>query len=203
MINGVRVCCSKDCLIDRGVEGTRVYIGLGIDGIERAVKRLPKDACTGLAEQEKEVLNRAKSPYVVNYWFLDENSDSEYLYLILDLCEENLERFLEKTTIEELTKIAPEIIRQILKGLQDLHGGEISILHRDIKPSNILRSVEDKWLLADFGISRFLPGEATTHVSDQKGTKHWRAVESYPVRGEVNGGQVRYKKQSDIQVEFC
>ena len=73
-VNGVRVCCSKEFLIGKGSDGTRVYIGLGKDGVERAVKRLHRDFCSGLAEQEKKVLNElntTKSIYVVNYWFLE------------------------------------------------------------------------------------------------------------------------------------
>ena len=52
-INGVRVCCSKEFFIDKGSDGTRVYVGLGKDRVEKAVKRLPRDACTGVAQQEK------------------------------------------------------------------------------------------------------------------------------------------------------
>ncbi len=121
----------------------------------------------------------------------------------LDLCEETLEDFVKRSRLDDLATIAPDIIRQVLKGLDDLHGGEIRILHRDLKPSNILRSVDDKWLLADFGISRFLTGDASTHRSKQRGTQHWRAVESYPSNGVSSDGKVRYKTESDIQVGFC
>ena len=202
-VNGVRVCCSKEFLIGRGADGTRVYIGLGKDGCEKAVKRFHRDVCTGLAEQEKEILVKIKSNNVVKYWFLsDENYNKEYLFLILDLCEETLEDFVnQQNSTDNLAKIAPVIIRQVLEGLHDLHHGEPPILHRDLKPKNILRNVDGKWLLADFGISRFLAGGVTTHLSVQRGTKDWRAVESYPSSNDVsNDGQVRYKKESDIQV---
>jgi hypothetical protein len=112
-INGVRVCCSKEFLIGKGGEGTRVYVGLGKDGYERAVKRLPRDACACLAEQEKQALNElntTQSNYVVNYWFLDDKCDKEYLFLILDLCEETLEEFVRDSSLDNLTTIAPDII---------------------------------------------------------------------------------------------
>ena len=206
-INGVRVCCSKEFLISKGSDGTRVYVGLGIDGCERAVKRLPRDACAGLAEQEKKVLNQlnaTKSKYVVNYWFLDEQSDKDYLFLILDLCEGTLENFVADNSIDDLVKIAPHIIRQVLKGLADLHREPMAILHRDLKPSNILRNVHDKWLLADFGISLILLTNDGTHQSNQKGTEDWKAVEStYPSNDVMTDDiKVRYKKESDIQVGF-
>jgi hypothetical protein len=63
-----------------------------------------------------------------------------------------------------------------------------------------LRNVPGKWLLADFGISRILTGGASTHLSEQRGSKHWRAVESYPSNAMTADGKVRYKKESDIQV---
>jgi serine/threonine protein kinase len=44
-------------------------------------------------------------------------------------------------------------------------------LHRDLKPSNILRDVDGKWMLADFGISWILtPDEKSTVSSKMMGT---------------------------------
>ncbi len=205
-VNGVRVCCLEDFLIDKGCDGTRVYVGLGKDGVERAVKRLHRDSSSALAEHEKKVLNELStttSIYVVNYWFLDVHSDKNFLFLILDLCEETLADFVGRSSLDDLIKIAPDIIRQILKGLADLHGDPKPILHRDLKPSNILRNVQDNWLLADFGISRILTGDISTYeTKTQRGTEGWMAVESYPSNGMTDGGKVRYKKESDIQVGF-
>ncbi len=204
-INGVRVCCSKEFLIGKGSDGTRVYVGLGRDGVERAVKRLPRDSCSGLAEQEKKVLNElntTKSISVVNYWFLEEQSDKNYLFLILDLCEETLADFVGRSSLHDLVQIAVDIIRQILKGLANLHGDPNPILHRDLKPSNIMRNVQCNWLLADFGISRILTGDNSTYASTQRGTENWRAVESSLSNALTDNGKVRYKKESDIQVGF-
>ena len=203
-VNGVRACFSEEFRIGFGADGTRVYIGLGKDGCEKAVKRLPKDVCTELAEKEKDILMKlsSTSSNVVKYWFLsDEHRDGEYLFLILDLCEETLDDFLKKCT-KEMAKIAPAIIRQVLEGIYDLHHNDPPILHRDLKPKNILRNVDGKWLLADFGISRVLPEGATSHVSIQRGTTDWRAVESYAPEDASNNDLVRYKKESDIQVQF-
>ena len=202
-VNGVRVCCLQDFLIGCGGDGTRVYAGLGEDGCEKAVKCLPRDTCTDLAEHEKNILVKVKSNHVVKYWFLsDKEYNKKYLFLILDLCEETLEDFVSKESSDHLTKIAPDIIRQVLEGLHDLHHSNPPILHRDLKPNNILRNVDGKWLLADFGDGRFLRGSATTYRSNQRGTKDWRAAESYPdPSGDVSDdGKVHYKKESDIQV---
>ncbi len=204
-VNGVRVCCSKEFLIGKGSDGTRVYIGLGRDGVERAVKRLPRDSCSGLAEQEKKILNELntkKSIYVVNYWFLEEQSDKNYLFLILDLCEETLADFVSSRSLDDLIRIAADIIQQILKGLADLHRDPNPILHRDLKPSNIMRNVQGNWLLADFGISLILTGDNSTYASTQRGTENWRAVESSLSNALTDDSKVRYKNESDIQVSF-
>ena len=207
-INGVRVCCSEQFLLGRGSDGTRVYVGLGRDGVERAVKRLHRDGCHNLAEQEKHVLNelsRMKSKHVLNYWYLEKENDKDYLFLIVDLCEETLENFVDRSSETDVATNAPDIIRQILKGLVDLHQGPNPILHRDLKPSNILRNVQGNWLLADFGISRILAAGVKTHVTKPSGTEDWKAVESCTFEAMADddeSGKVRCKKESDIQVCF-
>ena len=208
-VNGVRLCCLEEFLIGRGNDGTRVYVGLGIDGFEKAVKCVRKDASSRLSEkessceQEKKVLNKPhtkKSTHVVYYYSLNDQCGNDYSFLIMDLCEETLESFVRGTSLDDLVRSARKIIEQILKGLADLHHGPMPILHRDLKPSNILRDVHGNWLLADFGISRILPEGASTHPSNEIGTEDWRAVESYPSYGRTDDGKVRYKKESDIQV---
>ena len=201
-INDVLVCFSNEFLIGRGSDATRVYVGLGRDGYERAVKRLPREDCACLAEQEKKILNEpnaVQSKYVVKYRYLDDKSDKDWVFLIMDLCEETLNEYVERSSLEDWTKIARIIIKQVLKGLRDLHScSPTSILHRDLKPSNILRNVHGKWLIADFGISRILTQDVSTHRSSSKGTKDWKAVEACPSKGE---SEVRYKRESDIQVQ--
>ena len=205
VINDVRVCFSNKFLVARGSDATRVYVGLGKDGYERAVKRLPRDDCACLAEQEKKILNEpnaVQSKYVVRYRYLDDKSDKDWVFLIMDLCEETLNQYVERSSWEGLVKVAQIIIKQVLKGLADLHCGTQRILHRDLKPSNILRDVHDKWLLADFGISRIVTNDVSTFRSKQRGTKDWRAVESCSSKGVSDDAEVRYKRESDIQVKY-
>ncbi|XP_046855460.1 serine/threonine-protein kinase/endoribonuclease IRE1-like [Xenia sp. Carnegie-2017] len=154
-----------------------------------------------LAQQEKKILNKSnarKSKYVVNYSFLEEDTGTEYVYLILDLCEESLDSFVKSSTLQDLQKALPKILRQILQGLADLHSGPNPILHRDLKPANVLRDTQDNFLIADFGISRILENDSTTHESNPNmGTEYWIAPESYcEDEDTVNTG--RYKKTSDV-----
>jgi serine/threonine protein kinase len=202
-IRDVRVCFLDEFCIGKGSDGTRVYVGIENDGDERAVKRMRRDCCSYLAKHEKSVLNRRKtrkSNNVVDYFGIDEGSDKEYIFLILNLCEGTLENLVERTSIEKLIANAPDIIRQILSGLADLHREPNSIVHRDLKPSNILQNVDGEWLLADFGISRIMEKDASTLLTNQKGTKDWMSVEAYQCIEQADGSKVRCKKESDIQV---
>ncbi|XP_046855924.1 serine/threonine-protein kinase/endoribonuclease IRE1-like [Xenia sp. Carnegie-2017] len=142
--------------------------------------------------------NARNSKYVVNYSFLEEETGTEYVYLILDLCEESLESFVKSSTLHDLQKALPEILRQILQGLVDLHSGPNPILHRDLKPTNVLRDLQDNFLIADFGISRILDNDSTTYQSKPNtGTEYWIAPESYcEDKDTVDKG--RYKKESDV-----
>ena len=202
-INNVRVCFLEEFLVGRGSDGTRVYVGLGKDGYERAVKRLHRDTCGCSARQEKKILNERnplESNHVVKYRYLDDESDYDWVYLIMDLCEETLKQYVQRSSSDDWSQVTRDIIRQILRGLADLHCQPKCILHRDLKPSNILRNVHNRWLLADFDISRILTQDESTYRSEERGTKYWKAVESCSFKDKSNDAEVPYKRESDIQV---
>jgi serine/threonine-protein kinase len=204
VINGVRVCVREEFRIGKkGGQSDGVYVALGTDGSEKAVKLFLKATHDHLAEKEKKLLttcNAKDLTHVVSYWFLDDESHNEFTFLFMELCEETLEKFVYDNSVDDLLKRAPGIIRQILKGLTSLHRKPKRILHRDLKPSNILRNVHDEWLLADFGIGRILLDDESTLETKQAGTKMWMPVESY---GETGDEKVPYTAKSDIQVRFC
>ena len=208
-IGTYQVCFETKFVIGRGSDGTTVYIGLGEDGIEVAVKALLLDRCKKLCDNEKEILLKpkvTKEQHIVNYCFYTEDADPRYAYLVLDLCEETLkDSVLSTENNEDVLKLADsEMIRQIFYGLKALHCGKPAILHRDLKPANIFINTESEVVLADFGISRVLDEGKTTYKSGQSGTEGWIAVESLPTEDDdsltLEEIKVRYKKQSDIQV---
>ena len=159
MINDNGVCFDEKFLIGSGSYGTEVYICLGSDGIERAIKRLPKSLCK-LLKNERNILtswNAVESPRVVNYCFYDDTSSPDFGYLILNLYEQNLEELIKKEGETITESRARKMIRQVLEGLKALHSREPRILHRDLKPTNILVDVNGNLVLSDFGIGRFFP----------------------------------------------
>jgi serine/threonine-protein kinase/endoribonuclease IRE1 len=209
-IGTYRVCFDNKFSIGQGSDGTKVYVGLSDDGYEVAIKCMNLEKCRQMGDNEKKILNCPnvrQEKHIVNYRFY-QPVDSTKAYLVLDLHEESLRDYVhnEGRYVEQLRKECPNIIRQILYGVRALHCGDPEILHRDLKPSNILVSVEGEMVLADFGISRTLPEEQTTYKSGVSGTEGWMAVESLPNEEDDDDYlsyediQVRYKKQSDIQV---
>ena len=169
MVGSNGVCFQEQFSIGTGSYGTEVYICLGSDGIERAIKRLPILQCKKLLKNERDILtypNAVKSPRVVNYWFYDDKSCPDFCYLIVNLYEQNLEDYIQEKG-EEITKAhARKMIRQVLEGLKALHTREPRIFHRDLKPTNILVDVKGNLVLSDFGIGRFFPeqGIFTTYL---------------------------------------
>ena len=211
VIGTYRVCFRPEFAIGYGSSGTVVYIGLSEDGIEIAVKSIPMHICKELGENEKEILNCPsvrKESHIVNYRFYTDSINSEHGYLVLDLHEESLKDYVLERSKEELTSDGARIIHEVLRSLKALHCGKEEILHRDLKPENILVSLHGEMVLSDFGISRKLRKGQTTHKSGEKGTDDWIAVESLLSDLEDDDDsskkqaekQVRYKKQSDIQV---
>ena len=211
-INDNGVCFKKEFLIGSGCYGTEVYVCLGSDGIERAIKRIPKILCHFL-KNERDILtsqNAVESPRVVNYHFYDDISSSDFGYLILNLYEQNLEEFIEEEGGKITESRAREMVRQMLEGLKALHAREPRIIHRDLKPTNILVDVNGDLALSDFGIGRFFPQGATTyHTKTESGSKGWVAYEcidwdglySDEMRDQSRAPvQLKWKEKSDIQV---
>ena len=192
-------CPEKPFLLGKGCEGTTVYVGILKNGTEVAVKRMLKQASEYFAENEKEILSLThteKSPFILSY--LDFFKDDHFIYLIVDLCEEALDKHVqsETITVEHLSEHGPRMIQQILKGLDFLHRN--GILHLDLKPSNVLVDNEGQIKLADFGMSRVLNEEETTVYTDVRGTGGWMSAEVIEAMNAKTLG--RFKRKSDIQV---
>ena len=183
--------------IGSGSNATCVYVGIMNDGSEVAIKRIFKQSGADSGENENKILSlvdTAKSSYIVNYRHCLHNDI--FMYLIVDLCEENLKDHISSQTFQYLQQHGPRMNKEILTGLQFLH--EKGILHRDLKPTNILVDVQGHMRLADFGISRVLNEDETTVQTDAKGTFGWMPAEV--IEAIESGEKSRFKKKSDVQV---
>ena len=203
------MCLDEEFCIGEGGEGS-VYLGFSDDGYEVAVKHLNLKKGQIYSDNEERILNSPnvrKEKHVVNYRYHEKVNSKEH-FVVFDLHEKNLRDYVldEAHPVEQLRKEGPSIIRQIVYGIEALHCGKTEILHRDLKPQNVLVNLEGEMLLADFGISRTLLPNQTTYKSGVSGTEGWMAAESLTKEDDdldclSNADiQVRYKKQSDIQV---
>jgi serine/threonine protein kinase len=99
------------------------------------------------------------------------------VFLILELCEVDLERFVTNDggTWNHHTLFGNWIVvvKQICKGVSFLH--EENVLHRDLKPGNILVHKSNLVKICDFGLAKHVASEMST--VKEIGTKGWRAPE--------------------------
>lgn len=71
---------------------------------------------------------------------------------------------------------AKELVRQVALAMTELAAAVV--VHRDIKPGNILW-YEDRWRLADFGISRIMSAATATYTFRGTGTFEYMAPEAF------------------------
>ncbi|XP_067285134.1 probable serine/threonine-protein kinase irlA [Pseudorasbora parva] len=187
---------SNNYIIGSGGSGT-VYLGLKEDGTEVAIKRITKDPrkSKDFENELKHLRNlKLESKNIVKY--VDLAEDEDFYYLALQLCEYDLEDYMDDLRQQEQKdkeNALRKIVKEVLLGLQVLHCA--GVIHRDIKPRNVLIDSGKNARLADFGLSRKLEeGRSTVHTV-RAGTQGWEATEILN-QSEKSG----YKKSSDIQV---
>ncbi|CUS11460.1 unnamed protein product, partial [Tuber aestivum] len=104
-------------------------------------------------------------------WF----EEPETLYIAMEYLEEGDLRNHSRTPLPQET--VRTISKQLLQGLKVMH--QEGIAHRDLKPENIfVVSMSPVWVkLGDFGISKWIPAEATTTFHTQVSTPIYSAPE--------------------------
>lgn len=148
------------------------------NGLEVAIKMIDKKVmqAAGMISRvrnEVEIHSRLKHPSILELYNYFE--DANYVYLVLEMCQNGeLNRYL-KTTRKRLTEAeARRIFGQAVQGLLYLHSH--TILHRDLSLSNLLltRSMDAK--IADFGLAAQLKCPDEKHYT-MCGTPNYIAPE--------------------------
>ena len=82
----------------------------------------------------------------------------------MDLAETSLFEYMERRRAASSSlPVLPEaeavgIVRAMAAALRSLHANVPKIIHRDLNPNNILRLFDGTWVLADFGLVKFIGG---------------------------------------------
>ncbi|WP_280331118.1 serine/threonine-protein kinase [Nocardia wallacei] len=163
-------------VIGKGAAGI-VYAGESSEGVPVAVKVVDIGTGVGAAEiHGREVGIGAKvaaaeqhDHLVVNY----ATARSERtVTVVMPRARTNLEDYQKERDLKLSEKV--EIIRQIGRGLKEL--ADIGIVHRDLRPGNVLL-FDDRWCLADFGISRALAEGTAQWTRKGEGSSFYMAPE--------------------------
>ncbi|CAI5445189.1 unnamed protein product [Caenorhabditis angaria] len=140
----------------------------------KKLKMLPnskdeRDACFG----EIEILIALSHPNIVLFHGFCLDKDSQLMYLVFELMETALDKYVEKTSCRMSENERLDILSQICRGMSYLHTRSPSIIHGDLAARNILLKKHPinskKQMIAkitDFGLAKICRDELYTNYSD-------------------------------------
>ena len=121
-------------------------------------------------EQECEFLSFIRHPNIVQYLGVSRDPESQLPVLLMELMDENLTRFLERsqTLLSYHTQV--DICHDIALALTYLHSN--SIIHRDLSSNNVLLLAGSRAKVADFGMVKLFNVNCNnmTHLTMCPGT---------------------------------
>ena len=104
-------------------------------------------------EQECRFLNEMKHPNIVEYLGTSHDPDSGLLVLLMELMDETLTQFLERSQQPLAFHIEVDLCHGIAQALVYIHSKDI--IHRDLSGNNVLL-LAGRAKITDFGMSRLL-----------------------------------------------
>jgi len=138
------------------------------NGYYYALKEIDKEKCNKSKESllsEVEIMNKIKNENSID---IKEIIDTKnYLYIIMELCECNLEQYVKRREDQISINEIKEVLIQLNNTFKIMLNK--NIIHRDLKPNNILISLNrlDKCLikLCDYGSSKIISNIITNTIS--------------------------------------
>ena len=126
--------------------------------------------------REIKALTNIKCPNSVEYY--DNYSDKDYYYIVMEKCDEDLGKLLERNKGGLSESMIKNILLQLNEAFKIMNSK--SIIHRDLKPQNILIKKTSQntliYKLADYGLSREFNNKS---FSTYAGTPGYGAPEQF------------------------
>ncbi|CAG0896732.1 unnamed protein product [Cyprideis torosa] len=163
-----------------GVVTTVIEKNTNLKFAKKTIELNPKDDKNKIFREIKVMKNlRHENVVLLSDHFVDQKDRKTYLFLILELCQEDLYHWLRDHPFENRRE---EDVRRMLVGLSSglsyIH--EQRIIHRDLHPKNVLLKLangEKIVKITDFGLSVEVNTGYTSHT-DRVGNKLYRAPEA-------------------------
>ena len=175
-------------ILGRGGMST-VYLGRHVTlGIERAIKEVCRQEYAGYEELRQRCIREADILKSLDHPGLPEIIDiiieKDYLLIIMEYISGHTLKELLNTcgVIEE--KVAVNWGIQLCEVLSYLHTRNPPVIYRDLKPSNVMRKLDGKIVLIDFGTAREYRGKAAWEDTVCLGTRGYAAPEQYTAGGQ-------------------
>ena len=105
-------------------------------------------------DQECHILRELKHPCIVQFLGVVQDPNNRRPILLMELMDESLTGFLERTAVPLPYHIQVNITYDIALALVYLHGN--NILHRDLSSNNILLNAGNQTKVTDFGMSKMV-----------------------------------------------
>lgn len=131
----------------------QVYRAIRMGPESVAMKLFNHDVDKDRINQERQILNRLSSPYIVSFEGINQWSDKRY-FLALGLVEGGSMRGLIESSVQPSMDEFRSVATKIMDAVTTMHCNpeqDEPILHNDIKPENILINQSNDPTLIDFG----------------------------------------------------
>lgn len=125
-------------------------------------------------EQECELLSKIRHPCIVQFLGIARDPDNTLPILVMELMDESLTRFLERSDIELPLHLQVNFSHDIALALAYLHS--LNITHRDLSSNNVLLVAGTRVKVTDFGVSVF-KSHSSSMLTSCPGTQVYMAPE--------------------------
>ncbi len=176
-----------------------VYTATDKDGSTVAAKEVDSARSERSALRELDNARKQKQLEHENIVKIFHIHNEEDIWVFMEHCCGGDLNTYSKTHYDQFQILKLEIMAQMTKGLEFLHG--LRIAHRDIKPENTLIQSESETQgvvvkLTDFGLAKFIdPDDSTSAMETNVGTYQYKAPEFWDANPD--DGKIKYHKDTD------